>query len=82
MKLELLNSTIQKVMDDLGRAPAPKQMAVGGVAGWAAGYVTMKAGKMAATAIGGTAFGSNFQTSEYGLGRDHRFESSRRALSF
>ena len=47
-------STIQKVMDDLGRAPAPKQMAVGGVAGWAAGYVTMKAGKMAATAIGGT----------------------------
>lgn len=47
-------STIQKVMDDLSRAPAPKQMAVGGVAGWAAGYVTMKAGKMAATAIGGT----------------------------
>ena len=47
-------STVQRVMDDLSRAPAPKQMAVGGVAGWAAGYVTMKAGKMAATAIGGT----------------------------
>ena len=57
-------------MDDLARAPVPKQIAVGGAAGrdykerrhenvkyvpgWAAGYVTMKAGKMAATAIGGT----------------------------
>ena len=29
-------------------------MAVGGVAGWLAGYTTMKLGKMAATAIGGT----------------------------
>ena len=46
--------TVARVMEDLSRAPAPKQMAVGGVAGWAAGYVTMKAGKMAATAIGGT----------------------------
>ena len=46
--------TVARVMEDLSRAPAPKQMAVGGAAGWAAGYVTMKAGKMAATAIGGT----------------------------
>ena len=29
-------------------------MAVGGVTGWLAGYTTMKLGKMAATAIGGT----------------------------
>jgi len=46
--------TVAKIMDDLARAPVPKQIAVGGAAGWAAGYVTMKAGKMAATAIGGT----------------------------
>ena len=41
-------------MEDLSKAPVPKQLAVGGVAGWLSGYVTMKAGKMAATAIGGT----------------------------
>ena len=29
-------------------------MAVGGATGWIAGYMTMKLGKMAATAIGGT----------------------------
>jgi len=43
-----------KVMDDLSKAPAPKQMVVGGTAGWLAGYLTMKAGKMAAATIGGT----------------------------
>ena len=32
----------------------PKQLAAGGAAGWVSGYLTMKAGKMAATAIGGT----------------------------
>ena len=41
-------------MADLSKAPVPKQIAVGGAAGWTAGYLTMKAGKMAATAIGGT----------------------------
>merc|ERR1719309_500460 len=45
---------LEKFSNDLRKAPAPKQMAVGGVAGWCAGYLTMKAGKMAATAIGGT----------------------------
>ena len=35
-------STVGRVMEDLARAPPPKQLAVGGVAGWAAGYVTMK----------------------------------------
>jgi len=43
-----------RVMSDLSKAPAPKQMAVGGATGWMAGYMTMKLGKMAATAIGGT----------------------------
>jgi len=45
---------VTKVMDDLSKAPAPKQMLVGGSVGWLAGYVTMKVGKMAATAIGGS----------------------------
>jgi uncharacterized membrane protein (Fun14 family) len=48
------NTLIERVMGDLSKAPAPKQMAVGGVTGWLAGYTTMKLGKMAATAIGGT----------------------------
>merc|ERR1719429_117783 len=47
-------STVGKIMDDLGKASVPKQLAVGGAAGWVSGYLTMKAGKMAATAIGGT----------------------------
>ena len=46
--------TVEKIMSDLAKAPVPKQLAVGGVAGWTAGYLTMKAGKMAATAIGGS----------------------------
>merc|ERR1712183_469940 len=45
---------VAKVLADLSKAPVPKQIAVGGAAGWTAGYLTMKAGKMAATAIGGT----------------------------
>lgn len=45
---------VEKVLDDLSKAPAPKQMVVGGSAGWLAGYTMMKVGKMAATAIGGT----------------------------
>merc|ERR1719293_122066 len=45
---------VAKIMEDLSRAPVPKQLAVGGAAGWTAGYLTMKAGKMAATAIGGS----------------------------
>ena len=46
--------TLEKICSDLSKAPVPKQIAVGGAAGWAAGYLTMKAGKMAATAIGGS----------------------------
>merc|ERR1719163_1109550 len=45
---------IERISRDLRKAPPPKQLAVGGAAGWAAGYLTMKAGKMAATAIGGS----------------------------
>ena len=46
--------TVERLCSELSRAPPPKQLAVGGAAGWVTGYLTMKAGKMAATAIGGT----------------------------
>ena len=49
-----IEGVIARVLDDLSKAPVPKQIGVGGAAGWAAGYLTMKAGKMAATAVGGT----------------------------
>ena len=49
-----MQGAVAKVLADLSKAPVPKQIAVGGAAGWTAGYLTMKAGKMAATAIGGT----------------------------
>merc|ERR1712203_998988 len=49
-----MGGAVAKVLADLSKAPVPKQIAVGGAAGWTAGYLTMKAGKMAATAIGGT----------------------------
>lgn len=47
-------STWKKVVKDLSKAPVPKQIGVGAATGWCAGYVTMKLGKMAATAIGGS----------------------------
>jgi len=47
-------SIMGRALDDLSKAPVPKQMIVGGSAGWLAGYLTMKLGKMAATAVGGT----------------------------
>ena len=45
---------VKKFLKDLSKAPAPKQMAVGAGAGWLVGYVTMKLGKAAATAVGGS----------------------------
>ena len=47
----------KKAVKDLSKAPAPKQIGVGAVAGWATGYITMKVGKMAATAVGGSLLG-------------------------
>ncbi len=49
-----VGGTFRRALKDLSRAPAPKQMAVGAAVGWAAGYATMKVGKMAATAVGGS----------------------------
>jgi len=45
---------VKKFLKDLSKAPAPKQLAVGTGAGWLVGYLTMKVGKAAATAVGGS----------------------------
>ena len=47
-------SIVKKFLKDLSKAPASKQFAVGTGAGWLVGYITMKVGKAAATAIGGS----------------------------
>uniref|UniRef100_V5GW50 Uncharacterized protein n=1 Tax=Ixodes ricinus TaxID=34613 RepID=V5GW50_IXORI len=39
---------------DLTKASPAKQLTVGGVSGWCVGFVFTKAGKVAATAIGGS----------------------------
>ena len=52
------SSMCTKAVKDLSKAPAPKQIGVGAVVGWASGYLTMKVGKMAATAIGGSLLGN------------------------
>lgn len=44
----------RRAVKDLSRAPAPKQIGVGAAVGWVTGYATMKVGKMAATAVGGS----------------------------
>uniref|UniRef100_A0A0K2V452 FUN14 domain-containing protein 1 n=1 Tax=Lepeophtheirus salmonis TaxID=72036 RepID=A0A0K2V452_LEPSM len=45
---------IRNFMTSLKKSSAPKQLAVGAGIGWCAGYLTMKVGKMAATAVGGS----------------------------
>jgi len=47
-------NAIKKFCNDMAKAPAPKQLAVGATAGWLAGYITMKVGKAAATMFGGS----------------------------
>ena len=37
-------SVVEKWSAELAKAPAPKQLAVGGAVGWMAGYFTMKVG--------------------------------------
>ena len=45
---------VKKILKDISKAPAPKQLAIGAGAGWLVGYLTMKVGKAAATAVGGS----------------------------
>ena len=47
-------NAVKRILKDLSKAPAPKQLAVGAGAGWLVGYLTMKVGKAAATAVGGS----------------------------
>jgi hypothetical protein len=47
-------NVVKRMLKDLSKAPAPKQLAVGASAGWLVGYLTMKVGKAAATAVGGS----------------------------
>ncbi len=48
------SGVLSRLARDLARAPAPKQIAVGAAFGWLTGYLTMKVGRMAATAVGGS----------------------------
>ena len=41
-------------MKEASKAPAPKQIGIGAACGWVSGYVMMKVGKAAATAVGGS----------------------------
>lgn len=45
---------IKKFYKDLKNSSNAKQLTVGAISGWAAGYVASKFGKIAATAIGGS----------------------------
>ena len=42
-------STMKKIIKEVSKAPAPKQIGIGAAAGWMSGYVMMKVGKAAAT---------------------------------
>lgn len=51
---EEAKKSIKEFVKDMSKAPAGKQLGVGAVAGWISGYIAMKVGKAAATAIGGS----------------------------
>jgi len=51
---EEAKNTITKFVKDMSKAPAGKQLGVGAAAGWISGYLAMKVGKAAATAVGGS----------------------------
>lgn len=46
-------SIIDKVVKDVGKASATKQLIIGCTSGWLTGYLMMKVGKAAAVALGG-----------------------------
>ena len=47
-------TSFKKLMKEVSKAPAPKQIGIGAAAGWVSGYMMMKVGKAAATVIGGS----------------------------
>ncbi|RZF39243.1 hypothetical protein LSTR_LSTR010337 [Laodelphax striatellus] len=44
---------IDKVVKDVGKSSATRQLIIGSASGWVTGYLMMKVGKVAAVAIGG-----------------------------
>ncbi|XP_046383498.1 FUN14 domain-containing protein 1-like [Ischnura elegans] len=44
---------IEKILGDVSKTSATKQIALGGVSGWCTGFLAMKVGKVAAMAVGG-----------------------------
>lgn len=46
-------SIVEKIVKDVGKASASKQLIFGCTSGWLTGYLMMKVGKMAAVALGG-----------------------------
>jgi len=45
---------LERALGDLSKASVAKQITVGGVSGWCAGYIFSKVGKAAAAALGGS----------------------------
>ncbi|XP_071574543.1 FUN14 domain-containing protein 1 isoform X2 [Temnothorax nylanderi] len=46
-------SFLEKIMGDVSKSSATKQIIIGSTSGWVTGFVTMKIGKVAACAVGG-----------------------------
>ncbi|XP_070172796.1 FUN14 domain-containing protein 2 isoform X1 [Polyergus mexicanus] len=46
-------SILEKIMGDVSKSSATKQILIGTTSGWVTGFVTMKVGKIAACAVGG-----------------------------
>lgn len=47
-------SLIDKVVKDVGKSSATKQLIIGSASGWVTGFLMMKIGKMAAVTVGGS----------------------------
>merc|ERR1711997_899667 len=47
-------TTFKKLVKEASKQPAPKQIGIGAACGWVSGYLMMKVGKAAATAVGGS----------------------------
>ncbi|XP_011700289.1 PREDICTED: FUN14 domain-containing protein 1-like isoform X3 [Wasmannia auropunctata] len=46
-------SFLEKIMGDVSKSSATKQIIIGSTSGWVTGFITMKIGKVAACAVGG-----------------------------
>ncbi|KDR16193.1 hypothetical protein L798_09609, partial [Zootermopsis nevadensis] len=45
---------IDKVLGDVGKSSAVKQLLLGSISGWCTGFITMKVGKLIAVVVGGS----------------------------